>query len=146
MPAIAAVKPGEERRRGAENLRRRQRPLAHCRRQHPRHVLGHALGPLIHRVGYQQAGHAPERRQGALSAKANLLQVEAGVVVVGRGLDGVVLRLIGLNDDPPTQQATPRPPRHLGQHLEDALAGVIVGQAEGNIGRDDPHQRHKRQV
>ncbi len=60
--------------------------------------------------------------------------------------DRVVIGMIGLEDDPPAQQAPARPPGHLGQQLERALAGAEVGQVEGGVGRDDADDGHQRQV
>ncbi|MCB8959320.1 MAG: hypothetical protein H6651_03335 [Ardenticatenales bacterium] len=43
-----------------------------------------------------------------------------------RRLDGVMVRLVGLDDDPAAQQAAPGPPSHLGQHLEGAFTGTVI--------------------
>ena len=64
----------------------------------------------------------------------------------GSRLDGVVLRLIRLQDHPPAQQAAARPTRHLRQHLEGALARAEVRQIEADIRTDHADQRHHRQI
>ena len=62
------------------------------------------------------------------------------------GLDGWMLRLVGLENDTTAQQAATSPPGHLREQLVGTLASAVVGQPQGHIGRNDAHQSHQRQV
>ena len=39
----------------------------------------------------------------------------------------------------PDDEATTGPAGHLGEYLEGAFASTVVGQAEGDVGRNYPH-------
>jgi len=57
-----------------------------------------------------------------------------------------VLGLIGLDDRPSRALAPPGPPDRLDEQLVRAFGGALVGEVERDIGRDDPDQRHRRDV
>ena len=64
----------------------------------------------------------------------------------GDGADGVVLGVEGLDDDSPAARAPARPSGHLGEHLEDAFAGTVVGEVDANVGAHDADEGDLGQV
>ena len=64
----------------------------------------------------------------------------------GGGADGVVLWLKGLHDDRAAQRAAPGAPGDLGQDLEGALSGTVIGQVEGRLRQDHTHQGDQGQI
>ena len=73
-----------------------------------------------------------------LPSVAYFLVVESSVVMPGTGRNGLVLRGIGLDNDPPWTGATPCPARHLAKKLEGAFAGTKVRKVEDRGGGDYP--------
>ena len=57
-----------------------------------------------------------------------------------------MIGLEGLQDDFAPQRAAAGPPGHLGQQLEGAFAGVVIGQLQAHIRQHHPHQRHQGQI
>ena len=70
-------------------------------------------------------------------AQLQLLRGEALVVVAGRGVDGVVVGRVGLDDDAAGALAAAGAAGDLGEELERALAGAEVGQVQADVGVDD---------
>ncbi len=70
------------------------------------HPLCFPLAEKVIGMAVNEAGEASEGGVVKLTAISNFLVIEAGVVMLGGGLKGVVLRGVGLNDDP-----APRVPR-----------------------------------
>ena len=64
----------------------------------------------------------------------------------GGRLNGVMVGLIGLNDDPAAQQAPSGAAGYLGQYLKRPFTRLVIGQPQRNVGRDHAHQGHQRQV
>ena len=81
-------------------------------------------------------GGEPKRRRRSSSAST-----KGPGVARGHGLDGGVVGLVGLHDGAPRPISSPGAPDRLGQQLPGALGGTLVGQVEGDVGRDDAHQR-----
>ena len=74
-------------------------------------------------------------------AVLHLLFDEGVEVVLGRALDGVVVRVVGLHQDVAGQLAASGASGDLGEQLEDALGGAEVRQAESIVRADDPDKR-----
>ena len=108
--------------------------------------LGGAFGAGGLAVAIFQAHQLGKGRVAKLAAHFQLAVIKSGIIVAGGSLDNVMLRLEGLKDHLPAQAAAPGPPGHLGEHLEGALGGAQVGQAEAHIGQHHAHQGHQRQI
>ena len=80
---------------------------------------------------------AAERRVSELAAELDLALVHRAVVVGGGGLDGVVLRRVGLDDDAAAARPAAGAAGDLLQELERALAGAEVREVQSDVGGDD---------
>ena len=89
---------------------------------------------------------ATEGRVPKGATPGDLLLVKGLVILGGGRLDGVVLRLVGLQDGASAGQAPSGATGRLGQQLEAALAGAKVRQVETMVGVDHAGQRNQRQV
>ncbi len=71
------------------------------------------------------------------AAELHLLGDEAGEVVACGHLHGVVVGVVGLDEDFAGEVAASGASADLGEELEDAFGGAEVGHAEGVVGADD---------
>ena len=104
------------------------------------------LGPRAIGIGDQQPSQDAERRVAEQPPPQELVVGEAVHVERGRGADGVVARGVGLDDDPARHRPSPGSTGDLRQQLEGPLARPVVGQVEGDVGRDDRRERDRWQV
>ena len=102
--------------------------------------LTYRLGRLQMGGGAQKPCHHGEGRIQILFAAVKLHVVKAAVILGGGGLDGVVLRHVGLDDHLAGMLGAARPARHLGEQLEGALGGPVIGHVQRAVGQDSPHQ------
>ena len=79
-----------------------------------------------------------------LSPHFELGIVERAVVMLRRGLDRVVLRLIRLQNHVAAKQAAPRAPGHLAEHLKGSLRRPVVRQVQANIGQHHTNKGNQR--
>jgi len=77
---------------------------------------------------------------------ADLVGVEALVVVLHDGRDGVVVGHEGLHDHAAGNDIPPGSSRDLGQELKRALGRTKVGHVEADVGRHHTDERHARKV
>ena len=57
-----------------------------------------------------------------------------------------MVRHVGLDDGAARPRSPPRPTDRLTQELVGPLGAPLIGQVEGDVGRDDADQRHGRDV
>ena len=121
----------------------RSRRAAGGRRPWPAPSPRRPPGPRARTVSFTSRpnGGDPNRRR-----KLELGVVERGRVVVGDGPDRRVLGLVGLDDRGPPPLASPGPADRLGEQLVGPLRRALVGQVQGDVGRDDADERHVRDV
>ncbi len=93
-----------------------------------------------------QADQPGKGRVAELAAIGQLLLVEGLEIVTGGGPDDVVLGLESLQDHLTTQRAAPGAPGDLGQHLEGALIGAVIGQVQPHVCQNGANQCHQRQI
>jgi len=97
---------------------------------------------------------APEREQGdatgrrilQLYAKLHFLLVKTGEVVAARELDGRMKRRERLHEHLAFNVPAPGAPRHLRQQLEGPFAGAEIRLMQRQVGVNDAHQRHVREM
>jgi len=97
-------------------------------------------------VAVKEADHPGEGWVVELAAVGNLLLIKRSVVMLQRCLNGIVLRVKGLDDDPATQYTPPGSTSHLGKKLEAPFCSAKIGQVKTGIGTDHTDQCYLRQI
>ncbi len=94
-------------------------------------TLGHQFGAALRLGGVTVACEQPcqpHRRGIAGTAPERQFPLCERPIVVGSSqLDGIVLRVVGLQNDLPSQNAAPGTPGHLGQRLKGPLSRAKSG-------------------
>src|SRR5216684_523530 len=84
-------------------------------------------------VSHQQQRERDKRWIAVIASMANLLIIEAAVIL-GAGMpQRVVMRMISLNQNAPRQISASGAPGHLGDQLEGAFSGAKVRQSQTGI-------------
>jgi len=97
-------------------------------------------------VGIDEASQSTEGGIFVLPSMADFSLIQSGVVMLCCHRNGIMLRGIGLNNNPPRVGTAPRPPCYLAKELKGALTGTEVRKMKNGIGRDYPYQGDQREV
>jgi len=81
-----------------------------------------------------------------LLPKGDFLMVKRGIIMLCPIGNGIVLRGIGLHDDPPWTGTTSSPSRHLAKKLKGALTSTKVREVKDSVSGDYAHQGYLRKV
>ena len=108
--------------------------------------VGHEVDLLGVPAAEDVADQVPVRRVAELGALLELGGGEAVEIEALGELDRVGGRLEALHDDHALEVAAARAAGDLGEELEGAFGGAEVRQLQREIGVDDAHQRHAREV
>ena len=84
--------------------------------------------------------HFVERRIAQLSPGLYLVFVQGPVVLRRRGLDGVVLGVVGLDDDLPGGLTPARAAGYLAKQAKSPLSGPEIGQIKTDVSQHHSHQ------
>src|SRR5437763_486872 len=94
----------------------------------------------------QQKGEDYERRVAMILSMPNFFVIEAAIVLRRCMPQGVMMRMIGLNQDASGQVPTARASGDLGDQLKGTLGRAKIRQSQACIDRDHAHKRDIRKV
>ena len=98
--------------------------------------------PVVFGERHRQLHLSTERRRAEPASLVQLPVNERPGVTVGHGTDGRVLRQVGLDDGATRLPATTGAADGLCEQLPGALRRALIGQRQGDVRRDDTHERH----
>jgi hypothetical protein len=89
-------------------------------------------------MGIEEICQSIKGRIFMLTPIADFTLVKGGIIVLCC-TNSIVLRGIGLDNNPPRPYPPSRPPPHLTQELESALTSPKIWEVEAGVGRDYPY-------
>ena len=146
LPAVPPLDPGEGGFGGADDG---HLPHGETCGEFPglRTDTGDGLFPLfLLQTGEMEPHEAGKRRVGQLPAQGQLFRVKSLVVVCLRFADDIMVRIEGLDHDPPRAIAPSPPSRHLGEDLEGPFGGAKIRLAHGGVRGDDADESDARKI
>src|SRR4051812_10368993 len=111
-----------------------------------RHRDAGCLGRVAVRQPDRQPDETTEGRRAPALADRKLLVVERSRVVLDDSTDRPVIRPVRLDDRAPESIASAGSSDRLRHELVGPFRRPLVGQAQGDVGGDDPDERHARNV